>query len=118
MGGGESGSIDAVVVLTTVDQPDKARQLARALVEAQLAACVSLANGLTSVYRWEDDIEEATETLLLIKTRKSHLQKLEAWFSDHHPYDVPEFLALEVSDGSDAYLSWLEESTRSQEVGD
>ncbi len=118
MGGGESGCVDAVVLLTTVDRPEKARELARALVDARLAACVSLLNGLTSIYRWNDDIAEDSETLLLIKTCSEQIERLQTWFSEHHPYDVPEFLVFRAAAGSDSYLSWLEETTQSQGAED
>lgn len=107
-----SANPDAVVVFTTVDQGKKAQEIAHALVEAKLAACVSIVNGLVSVYRWKGDIAEDPEVLLLIKTSGARLEDLESWFSKNHPYDVPEFLAVQATAATEAYLSWLLRETQ------
>ena len=107
-----SANSDAVVVITTVDQGTKAQEIARALVEARLAACVSTFNHVTSVYRWNDDIVEECESLLLIKTTAARLENLKDWFSTHHPYDVPEFLAFQATAATDGYLAWLLQATQ------
>lgn len=113
-----SANPDAVVVITTVDQGEKAREIARSLVETRLAACVSVLNDLTSVYRWKGDIVEEPEFLLLIKTCGTRLAELKAWFSEHHPYEVPEFLAFRADGATGTYLSWLLQATGSTGTGD
>lgn len=98
------------VVLTTVASAEEARRIARALVEERLAACVTIAGGVASVYRWQGAVEEAAEILLLIKTRVERLAVLETALRRLHSYDVPEFLVLTVEQGSAAYLKWIDES--------
>jgi periplasmic divalent cation tolerance protein len=100
----------ARVVLTTVGSPEEAHRLARLLVERRLAACVNLIPNLTSIYRWQGAIEEAAETLLLIKTTADQLLALEAAIRELHSYDLPEFLTLPVESGSQPYLAWLLDS--------
>ncbi len=86
--------------------------LARALVDRRLAACVHLVPGLRSVYRWRGRVEEARETLLVIKTAAPRLQALLATVEELHPYDVPEAIALPVVGGLENYLAWVRENSR------
>jgi periplasmic divalent cation tolerance protein len=99
------------VVLVTAP-PRKADSLAKGLVSARLAACVNVVPGLVSHYRWEGKARRDRESLLVIKTRSSLLKEVESWVKKHHPYTVPEVLALPVAGGSKTYLSWLLQSTR------
>ncbi len=103
---------DFAVVLTTAGEGDKARTLARSLVEARLAACVSVLPISCSVYRWKGEVVEEPESLLLIKTKGERIPELRLWIAGHHPYELPEFLVFEVREGSPEYLDWLAESTR------
>lgn len=99
------------IVLTTASSDQEGRRLARALVERCLAACVNIIPNLTSVYRWQGTVEEAAETLLVIKTTLELLPALEAALVDLHSYELPEFLALAPEAASQAYLAWLLNST-------
>lgn len=101
----------AVVVLCAVPPEFDAESLARDLVERSLAACVQVGLGVTSVYRWKGVVEKSSETLLLIKTRRGLFSGVEAAIRARHPYDVPEIIALSVSDGHAPYLAWLAEAT-------
>ena len=100
------------LVLTTTATPEEAAQLGRTLVEERLAACATLLPAVQSIYRWKGQVESATETLLLLKTAVSQLAALEARLHQLHSYETPEFLALEVSASSPAYLTWLLDSMR------
>jgi len=100
------------IALTTTASADEGHKLARLLVERKLAACVNLVPGLTSIYRWQGAIEEASEILLLMKTTVEQLPALEAAVRELHSYQVPEFLVLEVESGSQPYLDWLRSSTQ------
>src|SRR5512140_3365570 len=101
----------AVVVLTSVGAGFDARPLARALVEQRLAACVNIVPGVTSVFRWNDGVDEEAEQLLVIKTVEGNVDALRAALLAQHPYDAPEFVVLPVASLSDAYGGWLAEAT-------
>jgi len=100
------------LVLTTTANPEEAARLGRTLVEERLAACATLIPGAQSIYRWQGEVETATETLLLIKTGSEQLAALEARLHELHSYQTPEFLVLKVDAASQPYLDWLEESLR------
>lgn len=91
--------------------PDRAEELASALVESGLVACVNIVPGLTSVYRWRGKIEKDSESLLIIKTRASLQRAVTLWVQTHHPYETPEVIFLPVQAGNPAYLAWVREST-------
>lgn len=95
------------VVLTTVSSPDEGRRVARLLVERRLAACINLIPNMTSIYRWRGGVEVASEVLMVIKTTASQIPALESAVRELHTYEIPEFLALSVESGSQAYLDWL-----------
>ena len=99
-----------VVALTTWPADRDVDGFARRLVHDQLAACVNVLAPMTSIYRWQGNVEEATERQVIIKTTRSSLGALRARVHELHPYDLPEFLVLSVSDGGDAYLDWIRQS--------
>jgi periplasmic divalent cation tolerance protein len=101
-----------VIVLTTLGAQTDAAAFARVLVDERLAACVNILPVMTSVYRWKGTIEEDREQQLVIKTTSDRVAALEARFHDLHPYDVPEFLVINVTGGSPAYLEWLGEPAK------
>ena len=80
-------------------------------MEAQLAACVNIVPGITSVYRWQGAVHRDAELLLVVKTRAELLEALTARVRQLHPYDKPEVLALPAAGGSSSYLRWVLEST-------
>ncbi len=103
----------ALVVLVTTPSPEKAAEMARALVEERLAACGNVVPGLRSLYRWEGRVQDDAEALLVLKTTRHRFQALRARVLALHPYEVPEVLALRVEAGHAAYLDWIADSTRS-----
>ncbi len=98
---------DARIVLTTLENAEQANLLARQLVEMRLAACVNLIPRVQSVYRWQGKVETAEEVLLVIKTSVERIPALKATLGQLHPYELPEFVVLHVTDGTDPYLAWL-----------
>ena len=102
---------DYCVVMTTTATDGEAQALARLLIEQQLAACVQR-HIINSTYGWEGRVCEAAETLLLIKTERSHYPAVEAFIRANHSYTVPEILCLPVQAGSTPYLQWITESLR------
>lgn len=99
-------------VFCTIDSEMRARDLARALVEDRLSACVQVVGPIHSVYRWGDAVETTTEWLLLIKATEDGLDALRDRISAAHPYEVPEIVAVPIVAGLPAYLEWIESSTR------
>lgn len=98
---------DALLVLCTCPDSASARHIASVLVEERLAACVNCVPGLTSVYRWKGEVHQDQETLLLIKTRRVRFEAMRGRLVALHPYDVPEVIALDVTEGHRPYLEWL-----------
>ena len=101
---------DPRVVLVTAPDDEVAGRLARSFVSSGLAACVSRIPGVSSTYRWEGEVTEDAEVLLLIKTTVGQLGSLEVALHAEHPYDVPEFIALEPASVAAPYLAWLQSS--------
>lgn len=99
----------ALQVITTVDDRQKAHEIARALVERRLAACAQVVGPIRSYYWWQGKLEEAEEWLLQLKTRVELYDELERALRAMHPYTVPEILAFPVVAGNPAYLEWLRE---------
>lgn len=98
-----------LLVLTTLASLDDARRLVRTLVDERLVACGTVLPGATSVYRWQGGIHDAAEVVVLLKTMSTRWDALCDAVRRHHPYDVPELLALPVSAGLDAYVDWVAE---------
>jgi periplasmic divalent cation tolerance protein len=99
---------DKIVVFSTCDSSEEAAELARSLVEKRLAACVNILTGIRSIYRWKDSIEDSTEWLLVIKSRRDLFDALRDEIVRKHTYEVPEVIALAVEEGSENYLAWLD----------
>jgi len=99
------------VVLTTLASPEAAERFVRALLERRLIACGTLLPGATSLYHWEGHVETAQETVVLLKTRAALFEPLRTAFTELHPYEVPELLALPVDAGLEAYLGWVARET-------
>jgi len=105
---------DKIVVLCTCATADEAERLARELVGARLAACVSIVPGLRSFYRWQGKLEDAAEHLLLIKSSRERFAELRAAIERLHSYDVPEVVALPIVDGAPNYLEWLQKNLENE----
>lgn len=104
---------DAVLVWTTMpSDPAAADALARTLVERRLAACVAVLPPMTSTYRWQGEIQQASELQLLIKTTADAVSALGEAIRSLHPYDTPELLVTPIVEGSAAYFDWLRESVQ------
>jgi periplasmic divalent cation tolerance protein len=99
---------EQIVVLMTASSQEEAEGIASALVAEMLAACVNVVPGITSVYRWQGEVQRDTEWLLIAKSRRDVLDALVQRVHGLHSYDVPEVIALPLVGGSDAYLRWLD----------
>jgi len=100
-----------LAVLTTTDSEEKARELAAGAVRRQVAACAQISAPITSVYRWEGEVQTDPEWQVLFKTAASAYEALEAYLREAHDYDVPEIIATPVVRGGADYLDWVAEET-------
>lgn len=103
---------DKVVILVTAANRDECKKIARHLVEKRLAACVNISQPIESVYRWEGQIAEEGEFLLIIKSIRELFTEIKTEISKLHSYHTPEIICLPVIDGSQNYLQWISDSVR------
>ena len=99
----------ALLILTTLPERAVAETLARELLAARLAACIHVGAPVRSLYHWRGQIETADETPLAIKTRAELYPKVQAAILASHPYELPEIVAVPISDGLPEYLEWIAE---------
>ena len=99
-----------LVAFVTCPDRRTAKRLAQLLVEHRLAACVNIIGGIESIYRWQSKVEQAKETLLVIKTTRARYAALEASIRKHHPYQTPEVIAWPIESGMRSYLDWVFDS--------
>ena len=97
----------AILVLTTLPEREGAEALARELLATRLAACIQIGSTVQSLYHWRGQIETANEIPMTIKTRAGLYARLEAAIRRRHPYELPEIIAVTISDGLAAYLDWV-----------
>lgn len=102
---------EILLVLTNLPNRESAQRMAHTLIESRAAACINMLAECTSVYRWQGKIETASEVPLLIKTTRIAYPQLEAVIRSHHPYELPEIIAVSVNAGLPAYLQWIIQET-------
>ncbi|SEK96933.1 divalent-cation tolerance protein CutA [Nitrosovibrio tenuis] len=103
--------MEPILVITNMPDRSAAMSLARTLVEERLAACVNVLADCTSVYRWDGKSETTAEVPVLIKTVEQHYARLEQVIKSLHPYELPEIIAVPISNGLPSYLKWIENET-------
>ena len=101
----------ALFVYVTVGDRERALAIGGALVEARLAACANVIDGMESVYRWQGKVEHAREAILILKTRSEQLDALTESVTALHDYDCPCVVSLPITGGNPAYLDWIGEET-------
>jgi len=101
-----SQPVTPIVIWVTAAEEEDADRIATALVEQRLAACVAIAP-IRSIYRWQEAVEQSQEWQLTIKTTQARFAAVEAAVESLHPYDVPEVIAVPISNGSPTYVAWL-----------
>ncbi|MDR2697853.1 MAG: divalent-cation tolerance protein CutA [Holophagales bacterium] len=108
---------DACVVITTCGNEETALKIASALVDQNLAACVSLITGVKSYYFFEGSTHMDEEVELMIKTRCELFDKVSALITELHTYDVPEIIMLKVDAASEPFLKWINQTTKARQLG-
>ncbi|MGA9165644.1 MAG: divalent-cation tolerance protein CutA [Thiobacillus sp.] len=99
--------MEPLLILTNVPDAASAEKLARALIDSRAAACVNVLAACRSIYRWQGAVETANEIPLLIKSTAAHYPLVEQIVRAQHPYDLPELIAIPITQGLPAYLDWL-----------
>lgn len=101
-----------VMIITTVPDIDTGQKIANYLVEEKLAACVNIIPRVTSIYRWQGQIQTDTELLVLIKSTQSMEHTIYEAVKDMHPYELPELITVSIDRGDGDYLQWITDSVR------
>lgn len=101
---------EMLLVVSTFPDPEVAARAVRVMVEERLIACGNLLPGARSIYRWEGQIQDQTETVVLMKTRKQDWPAMMSRLHELHPYQTPECVALRIASGAPKYMAWLEEA--------
>ena len=99
---------EVLILVCTCPDAATARRLAGGLLERKLAACVNILPEIRSMYCWQGELHDDGEALMVVKTVQQAYAEVEAWLLQHHPYDVPEVLAVQVQAGSATYLEWVQ----------
>jgi periplasmic divalent cation tolerance protein len=95
-----------VFLYSTLPDAESAERIARALIEAKLAACVNVFPPMNSFYSWEGKLESVRETAMLVKTRRALAERAQEAARPLHPYSLPCFLLLPIEGGNEDYLAW------------
>lgn len=103
---------DLTLVVTTIDDREKASEWAAELIQKRLAACVQIVGPVESVYEWESKLVHDTEWQLQIKTSSNLQAKVVNWIQDRHPYEIPEIITIPISFGSAQYSEWVDRQLR------
>ena len=105
-----------LIVLCTAGSIEEAKKISYTLIEKKLAACCSILPEIISIYPWEKKVEEKKEILLVIKTLEKNYETLEKEIKMIHSYTIPEIIAINIDNGSKAYLDWVKEYTEKGEI--
>ena len=101
-----------ILIINTCPDKSTAETLATQLVDMKLAACVNILPGVRSIYRWQGKRETADEHLLLIKSNRGCYQRIQDTLRAHHPYELPEIIAIPIVKGLMEYLKWIDEQCK------
>ncbi|WP_353571566.1 divalent-cation tolerance protein CutA [Candidatus Albibeggiatoa sp. nov. BB20] len=102
---------DHQVLFNTCPDLHIAQDIAKALLEKHLAACINIVPQIQSMYEWKGKIINDTEVLLIIKTQAKHYKSIENLLVQLHPYEVPELIALSIDTGLPSYINWIQSVT-------
>lgn len=102
----------ASLIYVTAADGASAKALGRALVAVRLVACANVIEGMTPIFRWEGELREGSEAVLIAKTRRSLVEAVTRFVQERHDYDCPCVVALPIEGGNPDFLAWIEEETR------
>ena len=101
-----------ILILSTCPATGVAGDIAQALLTGKLAACVNIVTGVASHFRWQGAINQADEHLLIIKTTRDRYPEVETTIRSMHPYELPEIIAVPITQGLAEYLDWIDQETK------
>ncbi|KAF7493618.1 Protein CutA -like protein [Sarcoptes scabiei] len=108
----DSLSLDYRIGYVTVSDTNAAKDLARKIVKTKLAACVNIVPTVTSIYVWQNELEESDEALMIIKTHRDRIDQLIEFIKANHSYTVPEIIFTTIQNGNPDYLKWISDSVK------
>lgn len=100
-----------ITVFITAPNEEEAAKISRTIVGERLAACVNIIRSVRSIYRWQGSVEDESEVLMVVKTKRTLFDRLQKRVKELHSYEVPEIIGLPVIEGSKQYLDWLGQET-------
>ncbi len=103
----DTASGQVMVALTTAPSVEVAERIGGALVDERLAACANVVPGVTSIFRWQGEVQRESEVLVILKTTAAAVDALGRRLAELHPYEVPELLAFPIERGHAPYLGWV-----------
>lgn len=101
-----------IQVFITINDKEKAKEIAETLLDKKLAACVQINGPVTSLYKWQGSLVEDQEWLLAVKSSSAHYPELEERVRQIHVYEVPEILAVSIEDGNKDYFNWMQKELK------
>ena len=101
-----------IVLLTTASNSEEAHKIAKVLLSQRKAACVNIVSGISSLFWWQDKLDSAQESLLIVKTKASLLNQIVTLVKEIHSYEVPEIVALPIIGGNQDYLEWIDKEVK------
>ncbi len=101
-----------IVLFTTASNSEEAHKIAKVLLSQRKAACVNIVPGVSSLFWWQDKLDSAQESLLIVKTKASLLNQIVTLVREIHGYEVPEIIALPIIGGNQDYLEWIDKEVK------
>ncbi len=108
--------MDLNLIYITASSMDEAKAIAKELVSSRLVACVNIIDNITSVYWWEGAIQEGPEVVVIAKTRQVLVSRVIEKVKSVHSYECPCVVSLPISDGNNAFLTWVENETEARKL--
>lgn len=101
----------AIVIFVTTSSIDEARKIGQTLVKEGHVACCNIVQAVESIFKWQGNLQIEREVLMICKTREDLFDTVEKRVKQLHSYEVPEIIAVPITQGSKSYLDWVAKET-------